>query len=63
MIARRHGWLGSRVDATRLFWQAWDPDASASGAVVLVHGAAEHGGRYAHVAERLGFPRAMPPMR
>ena len=53
MIARRHGWLGSRVDATRLFWQAWDPDASASSAVVLVHGAAEHGGRYAHVAERL----------
>jgi acylglycerol lipase len=53
VIARRHGWLGSRVDATRLFWQAWDPDASASSAVVLVHGAAEHGGRYAHVAERL----------
>ena len=53
MSAHRHGWLGSRVDATRLFWQAWDPTASAGGAVVLVHGAAEHGGRYAYVAERL----------
>jgi alpha-beta hydrolase superfamily lysophospholipase len=41
------------VDATRLFWQAWAPDAATGGAVVLVHGAAEHGGRYAHVAERL----------
>ena len=53
MSAHRHGWLGSRVDATRLFWQAWEPTASAGGAVVLVHGAAEHGGRYAYVAERL----------
>jgi acylglycerol lipase len=53
VIAHRHGWLGSRVDATRLFWQAWAPDVAASGAVVLVHGAAEHGGRYAYVAERL----------
>jgi acylglycerol lipase len=41
------------VDATRLFWQAWHPDAPAAGAVVLVHGAAEHGGRYAYVAQQL----------
>jgi acylglycerol lipase len=53
VIGHRHGWLGSRVDAKRLFWQAWDPDASPAGAVVVVHGAAEHGGRYAYVAERL----------
>ncbi|MFC4695964.1 alpha/beta hydrolase [Geodermatophilus arenarius] len=35
------------------FWQGWsvtDP----VGVVVLVHGVHEHGGRYAHVAERLG---------
>ncbi len=35
------------------YWQGWSvPDAV--GVVVLVHGAHEHGGRYAHVAERLG---------
>jgi acylglycerol lipase len=53
MTATRHGWLGSPVDGTRLYWQAWDPNEPARGAVVIVHGAAEHGGRYAHVAERL----------
>jgi alpha-beta hydrolase superfamily lysophospholipase len=37
-----------------LFWQAWDPHAPPAGAVVVVHGAAEHGGRYAYVAEQLG---------
>jgi alpha-beta hydrolase superfamily lysophospholipase len=49
----RYGWLGSRVDGTRLYWQAWEPDGPVRGAVVIVHGAAEHGGRYAYVAERL----------
>ena len=35
------------------YWQGWAvPDPA--GVVVLVHGAHEHGGRYAHVAERLG---------
>ena len=55
MIANRHGWLGSRVDASRLFWQAWDPDGSPVGAVVVAHGAAEHGGRYGYLAEQLRF--------
>jgi alpha-beta hydrolase superfamily lysophospholipase len=54
VIDHRHGWLGSRVDAKRLFWQAWVPAGSTAGAVVVVHGAAEHGGRYAFVAEQLG---------
>lgn len=35
------------------YWQAWVPDAPV-GLVLLVHGIAEHGARYAHVAERLG---------
>jgi alpha-beta hydrolase superfamily lysophospholipase len=48
----RDGWLGS-ADGTRLYWQAWGAPGAARGPVVLVHGAAEHGGRYAHVAERL----------
>jgi acylglycerol lipase len=50
---RRWGWLASPADATRLYWQAWEPDGKARSAVVIVHGAAEHGGRYAYVAERL----------
>jgi acylglycerol lipase len=50
----RHGdgWLGS-ADGTRLFWQAWLPDAPPAGVVVVVHGAGEHGGRYDFVGERL----------
>jgi acylglycerol lipase len=48
----RDGWLGS-ADGTRLYWQAWDPDGEPRDTVILVHGAAEHGGRYAHVARRL----------
>lgn len=38
--------------STDQFWQAWTPD-TARGVVVVVHGAHEHGGRYAHVGERL----------
>jgi alpha-beta hydrolase superfamily lysophospholipase len=48
----RDGWLGS-ADGTRLYWRAWEPDGAPRDKVILVHGAAEHGGRYAHVAERL----------
>lgn len=42
----------------RIYWQGWVPD-SASGVVVISHGLAEHGGRYAHVAQWLasvGYP-------
>jgi acylglycerol lipase len=35
-----------------IYWQAWLPDAP-SAVVLLCHGYAEHGGRYAHVAARL----------
>ncbi|WP_378739171.1 alpha/beta hydrolase [Nocardia brasiliensis] len=34
-------------------WRAWLPDAPARGVIVLVHGVAEHSGRYAHVGQRL----------
>jgi alpha-beta hydrolase superfamily lysophospholipase len=37
----------------RIHWQGWIPAGDVAGAVVLVHGLAEHGGRYAHVAARL----------
>jgi acylglycerol lipase len=51
-MTHRHGWLGS-TDGTRLFWRSWLPEERPRGVVVLVHGVAEHGGRYTHVAERL----------
>jgi acylglycerol lipase len=51
-MRHHHGRLGS-ADATRLFWQAWEPEEAVGQPVVLVHGAGEHGGRYAYVAERL----------
>jgi alpha-beta hydrolase superfamily lysophospholipase len=39
----------STADGTRIFTQRWCPD-SPRAAVALVHGYAEHSGRYAHVA-------------
>jgi acylglycerol lipase len=36
-----------------LYWRAWLPEAGPRALVVIVHGASEHSGRYAHVAERL----------
>lgn len=37
----------------QISWQGWVPGGDVAGAVVLVHGLAEHGGRYGHVAARL----------
>ena len=37
-----------------LYEQWWLPDAAVKGLVVIVHGIAEHSGRYAHVAEYFG---------
>jgi alpha-beta hydrolase superfamily lysophospholipase len=51
-MTRRDGWLGA-ADGMRVYWQAWEPDSEPRDTVILVHGAAEHGGRYGHVAERL----------
>lgn len=34
-------------------WQGWVPGSAPVGVVVIVHGIAEHGGRYAHVGRRL----------
>jgi alpha-beta hydrolase superfamily lysophospholipase len=48
----RLDWL--RVDdGLKLFWRRWTPDREPKAVVVLVPGAAEHSGRYEHVAERL----------
>ncbi|MBL1074396.1 lysophospholipase [Nocardia sp. 2] len=37
----------------RIYWQAWLPEAGPRAVAVIVHGYAEHSGRYAHVAQRL----------
>jgi alpha-beta hydrolase superfamily lysophospholipase len=34
----------------RLAWRSWVPERDAASVVVISHGVAEHGGRYAHVA-------------
>lgn len=38
-------------DGQTLFTQSWTPDQPGKGTIVLVHGLAEHSGRYTHVAE------------
>jgi alpha-beta hydrolase superfamily lysophospholipase len=35
----------------QIYWQGWVPTGDVTGVVVLVHGLAEHGGRYAHVGK------------
>ena len=40
-------------DGVHLFTQQWSPEEAARAGVVLVHGYAEHCGRYAHVADAL----------
>ncbi len=41
------------TDGLNLFTQAWLPSGEAKAGIFLVHGLAEHSGRYAHVAEFL----------
>jgi len=36
-----------------LYWQVWLPEATPKAVVILVHGLAEHSGRYGHVADHL----------
>jgi len=37
------------------YWQAWTPDDDPTSVVLLVHGAAEHTGRYVELAEKLVY--------
>jgi alpha-beta hydrolase superfamily lysophospholipase len=37
----------------RIHWRGWVPPQPPKGVVVIVHGLAEHGGRYTHVADHL----------
>jgi acylglycerol lipase len=47
------GRLAGRANDTT-YWQAWLPSDQPRAILVIAHGALEHSGRYAHVAERLG---------
>jgi len=47
----------SGVGGVRLYGRAWLPDEAPIAAVILAHGAAEHCGRYEHVAARLNAGR------
>ena len=40
-------------DALTIYHQAWLPDGAPKAVVILLHGLAEHSGRYAHVAKAL----------
>jgi alpha-beta hydrolase superfamily lysophospholipase len=37
----------------RIFWRAWVPGTTVRGVIALVHGVAEHSGRYEYVGKRL----------
>lgn len=52
MTQHRAGHLEGSQGLT-LYWQAWLPEETPKAVVILVHGLAEHSGRYAHVAEHL----------
>lgn len=41
-----------RLGTSDLYWQTWSGDTAPRAVIVLSHGVHEHGGRYAHVAER-----------
>lgn len=54
------------LDGTKIAHRSWEPAASPRAVVVIVHGLAEHGGRYRHVAEMLaerGYAVMVPDLR
>lgn len=51
-LTRSHGYLEG-VGRLRLHYRSWEPKG-ARAAVLIVHGLAEHSGRYEHTAESLG---------
>lgn len=54
------------LDGTKISYRSWEPDAAPRAVVVIVHGLAEHGGRYHHVAEMLagrGYAVMVPDLR
>ncbi len=52
MVRKQEAFVGA-VDGLRLFRRTWLPENSPSATVLLVHGFAEHSGRYTELAEYL----------
>jgi alpha-beta hydrolase superfamily lysophospholipase len=52
LMTRREG-STEAGDGTQLYWQAWLPPEPTLATVWLVHGGAEHGGRYAELVDSL----------
>lgn len=46
-------------DGLRLFWQRWQPDDPTKAVLIIVHGVAEHSGRYGNLVEGL-LPKLNP---
>lgn len=54
------------LDGIRISYRSWEPAVPPRAVVVIVHGLAEHGGRYRHVAEMLaerGYAVMVPDLR
>jgi len=51
-VTHREGQFAGQT-GVRLYWQAWLPDGDVQAAVIVVHGYAEHGGRYGNLIDRL----------
>jgi acylglycerol lipase len=51
-VKHQEGRFQSVRDA-RIYWQAWLPDGEPKAVLLVVHGLAEHSGRYTHLAERM----------
>ncbi len=49
---RRDEGTFTSTDSTKLFERAWLPDGAPKAAIAIVHGYAEHSGRYEHVGKR-----------
>lgn len=52
MVRKEEGAIGA-ADGRRVFHRRWLPDGAPRGAVVIIHGYAEHSGRYDWTGERL----------
>src|SRR5690606_28266137 len=52
MSEHAEGWFTGAAGRS-IYWQSWLPDGQAVGVVVVLHGYAEHSGRYPHVAAAL----------
>ncbi|MHA1975290.1 MAG: alpha/beta hydrolase [Candidatus Hodarchaeales archaeon] len=43
----------STRDGTNIFYQIWRPEQTPKGIIQIIHGLAEHSGRYMHVVNKL----------